>query len=128
MAIYLRDSNQETDSLIIDTPSGGITKGTAQQIEDVVGFAFETTTITSTDYENYDDQVTMITKARIVKYDKADGGGSPTFQKGDIIYYDLTAQKATTESTGNAAVGYAKENAFEADDYVIGSFDGSLNL
>jgi hypothetical protein len=128
MAIYLRDTNAITDSLVIDTPSGGIVKGVAQQIGSVVGFAFTTATITSTDYENYDEQVTMVTEARTVKFDKATGGGSPTFQKGDTIYYDLSEQKATTESTGNAPVGYAKEIAMESDDYVVGSFNGSLNL
>lgn len=128
MAIYLRDSNEFTDSLIIDTPSGGITKGTVQQIDNVLAFAFTSATITSTDYETYSDQVTMVTKARLVKYSKASGGGSPTFQKGDLIYYDITGQVATTESTGNSAVGYCKENAFESDDYVIGSFDGTLTL
>lgn len=130
MAIYLRDDNAFDDSLIIDTPSGGITKGTVQSIgnAEILGFAFETATITETDYQNYDQQVTMVTKARLVKYDKAIDGGAPTFQKGDAIYYDITAQKATTESTGNAHVGYAKEIAYEADAYVIGSWDGTKNL
>ena len=62
--IYLRDTLAITASMEIDTPSGGITQGTVQQIGNVLGFALKTSTITSTDYEDYADTATMVTEAR----------------------------------------------------------------
>lgn len=131
MSIYLRDINSITHSIDIDTPSGGLTKGTVQLINAVsglIGFAFKTTTITATDYENYGEQATMVTKARQCVGSKATGGGSPTFSRGQLVYYDLTAGKITNESTGNAPIGYALENAYESDDEVLFDFDGTLNM
>jgi hypothetical protein len=115
-----------THSLEIDTPSGGITQGTVQQIGSVLGFAFKTSTITSTDYEDYAEESTMITNARQCKGVKASGGGSGSFQRGTLVYYDVSGQVVTSVSSGNVLCGYATAIATEADTEIEFDFDGNL--
>jgi hypothetical protein len=128
--IYLRDTLEITSNIVIDTPSGGLTQGTVQSIgdSDIIGFAFKTSTITATDYENYDDTATMITKARQADGTKATGASGSTFQRGDKVYYDFAGAVVTDTSTGNAPIGWALEIAQASDASVLFEFDGSLNL
>jgi hypothetical protein len=124
--IYLRDVGAVVESIEIDTPSGGITKGTVQQIGNVVAFAFNDATIDSTDYENYHDTVTMVVKARQALATKATGGGSGQFDKGDKVYVIVASGLVTSTSSGNVLCGYALENAGEGDSQLLINFDGNL--
>ena len=130
MSGVLSDVISITLSIEIDTPSGGITKGTVQSIgdSDIIAFAFKTSTIDSTDTANYAEQATMITKARQALGTKTTGGSGSTFQRGDKVYYDFAGSVVTDQSTGNAPIGWALEIAQASDSSVLFDFDGSLNL
>jgi predicted RecA/RadA family phage recombinase len=130
MSIFLRDTTEIIYSTIIDTPSGGITKGDFVQVGSgsVYGFAFSTATLDPTDRDNYAEQVTIVTKARQVRITKDTGTGEPEFAQGETVYIDPATDKAEKSGGSNIKVGFALTAATTADDGVTSDFDGRLGL
>jgi predicted RecA/RadA family phage recombinase len=128
MAIYLRDDLQYTDSVVINTPTGGVAKGALRQIGtgNVYGFALRETSDNQSS-KVYAPTVVMITSARKAVATKQSGGGAPTFAVGDTVYYNTTTQLATTNNT-DVKIGYALAPAGAADSEVFIRFIGDKGV
>lgn len=126
MAIYLRTSMENASSIVVDTPTAGVTKGDFVTTSSVYGFAFTTANLDTTDTDAYATKYTLITKAREAEVSKASGTGSASFSQGDAVYYDSGAGNATDASTGNILIGYAKADAGELATEVLIEFDGTI--
>lgn len=110
MSIKIRDSLEEAVTLIVSTPTGGITEGDFVQLQDTNGFALVSKDLDS-DSANYGSLYSLCTYARKAVVSKAHGSGAASFTQGDKVYYDTTAENATDEVTGNVAIGFANADA-----------------
>lgn len=132
--ILLRDTTEIIDSVIIDTPTGGVEKGDLVLVPgggSLYGFAFSKATLDTSDRDHYAEQVTLVTEARQVSYSKASGSGSPTFDQGDTVYVTVaTGNAAATSGTGKIKTGYVKElgGVTESDTEFLGYFSGRLGV
>jgi hypothetical protein len=121
--VYLRDTNAVTESVIIDTPTGGVEKGDVRQVGDqaLYGFCFTKASLDTEDTANYATQVTVITKARQTLVSK----GSIAFDQGDVVYYTLaTGLAAATAGTGKIKVGRCLETVATGPTGVLVNFEG----
>lgn len=113
MSIKIRDSLDTAVTLIVSTPSGGVTKGDFVQLSDTNSFALVSKSL-DTDSANYGTLYSVCTYARKAVVSKDSGSGAASFSQGDKVYYDTTAENATDSSTGNVAIGFAN-SAADAD-------------
>lgn len=129
MAVLLRDTNSVTHSVIVDTPTGGLTKGEVVLVGgSVYGFAFTAVSDTTTDVDTYAPSVTVVTQARQALVDKATGTGAPTFTQGETVYYNLTTGLAVKTGGGAIKIGYALAAVTESDATVLVDFDGTIGV
>lgn len=78
-------------------------------------------TIAPPDVENIS---TLIVRAACVLAEKVSGAVT----QGQKLYWDAAEAKVTTESTGNDAIGWAREAAASGDATVLMRFDGEQEV
>lgn len=130
MAVFtLQSDSHVADVRDMYTPSGGVTQGEFIVNGVTRGFAFATVPasgLTTPAVYNSDAEQQY---AWVVKADKVLAlKDASTFAAGSRVYYDSTAAKVTTDSTGNVPIGSAHTGAATGDTTVLIEFNGTLEV
>lgn len=122
--IRLASPIEETESVHIPTPSGGLDKGQVYNVAGTTwGFAFGQAETSESDI-NYAERVLIIVKAPVAIGLK----GSGAIGAGVKLYWDNSAKVLTTTEGSNPYFGICRKSALSADTEVEFVFDGTVDL
>ena len=115
----LRCAVSETKSITVTAASPGVTAGTMDKVEDVVGVYLE-------DADTGDEVAFCYYAPKIVVTSVAAGTGK--FTAGSKVYFDATDKEINESSTGNTLCGVVLETPALAAETVLIALDGTLGI
>jgi len=115
----LRCAVSETKSITVTAASPGVTAGTMDKVEDVVGVYLE-------DADTGDEVAFCYYAPKIVVTSVAVGTGK--FTAGSKVYFDATDKEINESSTGNTLCGVVLETPALAAETVLIALDGTLGI
>jgi len=115
----LRCAVSETKSITVTAVSPGVTAGTMDKVEDVVGVYLE-------DADTGDEVAFCYYAPKIVVTSVAAGTGK--FKAGSKVYFDETDEEINESSTGNTLCGVVLETPALAAETVLIALDGTLGI
>lgn len=104
-------------SFVVTAPSGGVTRGQMDLIEDTVG-------VYAQDADAGED-VAFIYHAEKIEVPKSTTTGAGEFTAGDKIYFDHADANVNNDSGSNYMCGICLKDAAVDDDYVLIDLDGA---
>ena len=115
----LRCAVSETKSITVTAASPGVTAGTMDKVEDVVGVYLE-------DADTGDEVAFCYYAPKIVVTSVAVGTGK--FTAGSKVYFDAADKEINESSTGNTLCGVVLETPALAAETVLIALDGTLGI
>jgi len=109
--------NGDWRSFVVTAPSGGVTRGQMDLIEDTVG-------VYAQDADAGED-VAFIYHAEKIRVPKSTTTGAGEFTAGDKVYFDHADEEVNNDSGSNYMCGIAVEDADVADEDVLIDLDGA---
>lgn len=115
--LKLRCPLGDCESFIVTAPSGGVTAGQMDLIEDTVGIYAQDT--------DAGEEVAFIYQAPKILVPKSVTTGAGEFTAGDKVYFDHADEEVNNDSGSNYQCGIALEDAAVGDTEVLIKLNGA---